>query len=67
MKNADALLSIFEIEKGKRGKFTYKRIPQANQEPAQESIKNAQFFYKNMFGLCEKTIEDEKRKKTEER
>ena len=46
---ADALLSIFEIEKGKRGKFTYKRIPQANQEPAQESIKNAQFFYKNIF------------------
>src|SRR3989344_8037717 len=38
---ADTLLSIFEIEKGKRGRFTYKRIPQANQEPAQESIKNA--------------------------
>jgi len=51
---ADTLLRIFELEKGKRGKFTYRRIPQANQEPAQESIRNAQFFYKNIFGLCEK-------------
>jgi uncharacterized protein (UPF0332 family) len=51
---ADTLLRIFELEKGKRGKFTYRRMPQANQEPAQESIRNAQFFYKNIFGLCEK-------------
>jgi len=51
---ADTLLHIFELEKGKRGRFTYKRIPQANQEPAQESIKNAQFFYTNIFELCEK-------------
>jgi uncharacterized protein (UPF0332 family) len=50
---ADTLLHIFELEKGKRGRFTYKRIPQANQEPAQESIKNAQFFYRNIFGLCD--------------
>ncbi|MBS3095434.1 HEPN domain-containing protein [Candidatus Woesearchaeota archaeon] len=51
---ADTLLCIFELEKGKRGRFTYRRIPQANQEPAQESIKNAQFFFKSIFGLCEK-------------
>lgn len=51
---ADLLLHIFELEKGKRGRFTYKRIPQANQEPAQESIKNAQFFFKNIFELCER-------------
>ncbi|MBS3167021.1 HEPN domain-containing protein [Candidatus Woesearchaeota archaeon] len=51
---ADTLLNIFELEKGKRGKFTYRRIPQANQEPAQESIKNAQIFFKNIFRLCEK-------------
>jgi uncharacterized protein (UPF0332 family) len=51
---ADTLLHIFELEKGKRGKFTYKRIPQANREPAQESIKNAQFFFKSIFELCEK-------------
>jgi len=51
---ADTLLHIFELEKGKRGKFTYRRIPQANQEPAQESINNAQFFFRNIFGLCER-------------
>ncbi len=50
---ADTLLHIFEIEKGKRGKFTYKKIHQANQEPAQESIKNAQIFYRNLFNICE--------------
>jgi uncharacterized protein (UPF0332 family) len=51
---ADALLQIFEREKGKRGKFTYRRISQANREPATESVNNAKFFYKNMFELCEK-------------
>ncbi len=50
---ADALLQIFELEKGKRSKFTYKKLPQANREPAKESINNAQFFYKNIFELCE--------------
>jgi uncharacterized protein (UPF0332 family) len=50
---ADSLLYIFETEKGKRGKFTYKRIPQANQEPAQKSIKNAKIFFKNIYRLCE--------------
>jgi len=50
---ADTLLNIFEFEKGKRGKFTYKRIPQANEEPAQESINNAQIFFKHIFRLIE--------------
>lgn len=50
---ADTLLHIFELEKGKRGRFTYRRIPQANQEPAQESIKNAQVFFNNIYRLCE--------------
>ena len=50
---ADTLLHIFELEKGKRGKFTYKRIPQANQEPANESIENAKVFFRNIFRLCE--------------
>lgn len=54
---ADALLHIFELEKGKRGTFTYKRISQANREPAQESINNAQFFFSNIFKLCEKVNE----------
>ncbi|HIH38359.1 HEPN domain-containing protein [Candidatus Woesearchaeota archaeon] len=55
MIKADTLLHIFELEKGKRGKFTYKRMPQANQEPAQESIENAQTFFRNIFGLCEES------------
>jgi len=52
---ADTLLHIFELEKGKRGKFTYRRIPQANQEPAQESISNAKTFFSSIYQLCEKT------------
>ncbi len=51
---ADTLLHIFELEKGKRGKFTYRRIPQANQWPAQESINNAKIFFNNIYRLCEK-------------
>ena len=50
---ADTLLHIFGLEKGKRGKFTYRRISQANQEPAQESINNAKIFFNNIFRLCE--------------
>ncbi len=53
MMKADTLLHIFELEKGKRGTFTYRRIPQANQEPAQESIKNATVFFNNIYRLCE--------------
>ncbi|MBU1269484.1 MAG: HEPN domain-containing protein [Nanoarchaeota archaeon] len=53
MMKADTLLHIFEIEKSKRGKFTYQRIPQANQEPGKESIKNAQTFFNNIYRLCE--------------
>ena len=48
----DALLHLFKLEKSKRGNFTYKTIPQANQEPAQESIKNAKVFFNNIFRLC---------------
>lgn len=51
---ADTLLHIFELEKNKRGKFTYRRIPQANQEPAQESINHAKIFFNNIYRLCEK-------------
>lgn len=38
---AEELLGIFSKEKGKRGKFTYQKLPQANQEPAKESFDNA--------------------------
>lgn len=41
---AEALLLILEDEKEKRTKFSYKTLPQANKEPAEKSIENAQFF-----------------------
>ena len=45
---ADALIGIFSMEKRKRGEFTYQTLPQANKEPAQESLNNASFFFKNI-------------------
>src|SRR3989338_1942942 len=48
------LLKIFSMEKGKRGDFTYKTIPQANKKPAEESLKNAQTFSANIFKIIEK-------------
>ena len=51
---AEYLLGIFKEEKMKRGEFTYRTIPQANKEPAKESIKHAKIFFKNIFVLCEK-------------
>jgi len=45
---ADELLGIFRKEKAKRGTFTYKKLPQANLEPAKESLDNAEKFFKNI-------------------
>ena len=45
---ADELLQIFKDEKWKRGHFTYQTIPQANKEPAEQSIQNAVTFVKNI-------------------
>jgi uncharacterized protein (UPF0332 family) len=50
---ADELLGIFKEEKQKRGDFTYKTIPQANQEPAKDSIKNAKIFVSNIRKVIE--------------
>lgn len=50
---ADTLLGIFQLEKSKRGRFTYKKLPQANKEPAGESMNNAQTFLRHMYNLCE--------------
>ncbi|MFA5888302.1 MAG: HEPN domain-containing protein [Candidatus Nanoarchaeia archaeon] len=50
---ADSLLHIFAWEKEKRGRFTYRRLPQANREPAVESTGNAKVFFKHIFVLCE--------------
>lgn len=45
---AEDLLGIFVREKSKRGRFTYKTLPQANISPAKESLENAEKFYKNI-------------------
>ena len=51
---AEELLGIFLKEKGKRGKFTYQKLPQANTEPAKESFDNASFFFKNINKILRK-------------
>ena len=48
---ADDLLEIFRESKSKRGRFTYKTIPQANIEPADESIKHARTFLAHIRGV----------------
>ena len=51
---AEELLGIFSKEKGKRGDFTYQKLPQANREPAKESLDNASFFFKNINKIVRK-------------
>lgn len=53
MIKADTLLGIFKTEKKKRGDFTYKKFPQANKDPAEQSIRNAEKFYKHIIILLE--------------
>lgn len=50
---AETLLGIFKTEKQKRGEFTYRTLPQANKEPAKESIEHAKIFFRNMNLLIE--------------
>ncbi len=45
---ADHLLELFVSEKEKRGEFTYQKLPDANKEPANESIKKATIFLTNL-------------------
>ena len=52
---ADSLLHIFSIEKSKRGKFTYQTLPQANMEPAKQSLENANIFFRSIRKIVEKT------------
>jgi uncharacterized protein (UPF0332 family) len=51
---ADTLLEIFRDVRQKRGDFTYKTIPQANKEPAGDSIKYAKIFVSNIIKVIEK-------------
>lgn len=46
---ADELLSIFRLEKRKRGLYTYETIPQANRQPAEESLSNARQFVSHIM------------------
>ena len=46
---AEYLLGLFKEEKKKRGEFTYRTMPQANKEPAKESIEHAKTFFKHIF------------------
>ena len=48
---AEALLEILRDELGKRTNFTYKSLPQANKDPASESVTNANKFYKAVNSL----------------
>lgn len=52
---ADTLLGIFRLEKRKRGEFTYQKLPQANLEPAKESLENAFFFFKNIYNILKES------------
>jgi len=57
---AESLLNIFFSEKKKRGKFTYKKLPQANVEPAKESLDNCLIFFKNINAIIDKSkVKDE--------
>ena len=51
---AEDLLGIFSKERGKRGRFTYQKLPQANKEPAGESLENASLFFKNINKILRK-------------
>ena len=54
---ADELIGLFKLEKGKRGKFTYQKLPQANLEPARESVDNALKFFSNIYKIIERKID----------
>lgn len=56
---AETLLGIFKAEKRKRGDFTYNTIPQANVEPAEESIRNAKEFIKHCNAYLSNTSRQE--------
>lgn len=54
---AETLLEIFEKEEKNRTEFTYKTLAQANKEPADASMTNAQIFLSQMKELIEKSPE----------
>lgn len=57
MIKADTLLEIFRTEKKKRGQFTYQKLPQANKEPAENSLKNAKTLFRHIYNLIQEKKE----------
>ncbi len=55
---AGELLGIFKDEKWKRGNFTYTTIPQANKDPAEDSLKNAKLFVSNITNVVRRQLPD---------
>jgi uncharacterized protein (UPF0332 family) len=51
---ANALLEILEKEREKRTTFMYEKLPQANREPAEESLSKARHFVSHMRSFIEK-------------
>lgn len=50
---AEFLLGIFNDEKKKRTDFTYRTIPQANKQPAEESLNNSLLFVSNIRKMAQ--------------
>lgn len=47
MVKADTLLNLLVTEREKRGRFTYKKMPDANKQPAEQSLNNAEEFLRH--------------------
>jgi uncharacterized protein (UPF0332 family) len=60
---AEVLLDILKTEKDKRTNFSYETIPQANQQPAEDSLNNAIFFISHIKELLNTDYLDKKEEK----
>lgn len=58
MVKAEVLLQILDDEEQNRTQYTYQKLPQANKEPAQNSITNAQFFVSHIKVLIQQKGEE---------
>jgi uncharacterized protein (UPF0332 family) len=51
---AEELFNTLSDEREKRGRFTYERLPKANRQPAEESIKNATHYVRDIETILKK-------------
>ncbi len=56
---AEYLLEILKTERDKRTSFTYETLPQANKQPAEDSLNNALFFISHIKKFLSKREEKE--------